>query len=312
MNDYINERLSLLDRPEFYEATAEELRVLLVLKEHQKAIYTSELAKWAGVSRARAVAALTYWETAGLLTRNRSITTEFDSDGRDEDLWEMTAIDVAKTIRDESLTDLIEQCAKILELPLLTSTEIKMLVELREQYALSDEYIITLLTDLSSRSKTSVRALCNKAIRNVQKGIDTPEALNAFITERDGTSYADLLVKSVLGRMNTNKKLSKTESERARKWVSVFGYDREILETAYDLAPHDNERGTWTCMDKMLTLWHENGLVTEEECRTYSAAHKPTIEKSISTKKKETSRQGNFDPEDAFRRALERSYGEEK
>lgn len=313
MIDYINEELSLLDRPEFYEATAEELRVLLVIKESGKGLYTSEIAKWAGVSHARAASALTYWESAGLLEKNRSITTEFTEGGRDEDLWEMKAVDAAKSIRDESLADLIEECARLLERPVLSPVEIKMIVELRDQYALSDEYIVTLLTDLCSRSNASVRSLCKTAIKRINDGIETPDQLNAFIAERDEKTDADLIVRSVLGRMASNKRLSKTESARAKKWVKDFGYGREIIDTAYDLAPHDNEKGTWTVMDNLLTVWHENNLRTEEECRTYYAAHKPTFDnnsKKTAPKKKDAPRQGNFDPEDAFRRALERSYGE--
>lgn len=309
MNDYINEGISLLDRPEFYEATAEELRVLLVIKESGKGLYTSELAKWAGVSHARAASALTYWESAGLLEKNRSITTEFSDGYRDEDLWEMKAADAAKAIRDEGLAALIEECAKLLERPALSSVEIKQIVELRDQYALSDEYIVTLLTDLCSRSDASVRALCRVAVKYYNNGIETADQLNAYITERDEKTDADITVKSALG---LHRKLTKTESGRANKWVKDFGYGREIILTAYDLAPHDNERGTWTVMDNMLTLWHENHLRTEEECRTYYAAHKPTFDKKITPKKKDAPRQGNFDPEDAFRRALERSYGEDK
>ena len=307
MNDYINEGLSLLDRPEFYEATAEELRVLLVIKEHGGGMYTSELAKWAGVSHARAAAALTYWESAGLLEKNRSITTEFDAGFGEGDLWEMKAVDAAKTIRDESLAELIEECARLLERPVLSSVEIKRIVELRDQYALSDEYIITLLTDLCSRSNASVRSLCNYAVKYVGQGIEGVEQLNAYFAERDDRTDADIVLKSVMG---LRRKLTKTEAGRAHKWVKEFGYTREIIAAAYDLAPHDNERGTWTIMDKMLTVWHENNLRTEEECRTYYAAHKPTFDKKFTPKKKDAPRQGNFDPEDAFRRALERSYGE--
>ena len=307
MNDYINEGLSLLNRPEFYEATAEELRVLLVIKESGKGLYTSELAKWAGVSHTRALSALTYWESAGLVEKNRSITTEFIDGYREDDLWEMKAVDVAKTIRDESLGDLIEQCAELLGLPLLTSTEIKMIVELREQYALSDEYIVTLLTDLCSRSRASVRSLCTFAVKYVKGGIETTEQLNAYIKERNEQNDADIVVKSALG---IHRKLTKTESKRANKWVKELGYGREIILVAYDLAPHDNEKGTWTVMDNLLTVWHENHLFTEEQCRTYYAAHKPTFDKKFTPKKKDAPRQGNFDPEDAFRRALERSYGE--
>ena len=70
-------------------------------------------------------------------------------------------------------------------------------------------------------------------------------------------------------------------------------------------------------MDKVLTVWHEAGCKTVEECRALAASEKAKAEKdradSQAARKKsktepEKPRYGDFDINDAFKAALERSY----
>ena len=296
MIDYINESLSLLDRPEFYEATAEELRVLVALQAKQRSLTVDELVELLNISSARAASALAYWENAGFALSGRSITAEFEN--------EQLSLNVAKTIRDHNLKALIDQCAALLGRPIVTSSEIKLIVDLYQDCALSEEFIVTLLTDMCSRSKTSVKALHDRATKFFKEGIDTPEKLNAYFQERDSKTEGELLVKRLLGIWNRN--LSPTEKSRSNKWVNEFGYTEEVIGTAYDLAPRKGEKGMWTFMDRVLTQWHDNNLQTQEACLAYYEANKKTPSKS-----KEKPRYGNFDPEEAFQNALKRSYGED-
>jgi DNA replication protein DnaD len=69
-------------------------------------------------------------------------------------------------------------------------------------------------------------------------------------------------------------------------------------------------------MDKVLSGWHAKGLSTLEECRaansvSKAAAEKPTPTRPKAKSKPEKPRYGDFDVNDAFAKALERSYGED-
>jgi DNA replication protein DnaD len=75
-----------------------------------------------------------------------------------------------------------------------------------------------------------------------------------------------------------------------------------------------DSKGDLRYMDSVLTDWHNAGCKTVSECKARSAARHYT-DKSAEPKKRQktdapTPRYGNFDVNDAFKKALERSYGE--
>ena len=111
-----------------------------------------------------------------------------------------------------------------------------------------------------------------------------------------------------------NRALSKTEKELFRKWSKDFGYYTEIVGEAYDIAVNTVTRGFVSNADKHLSRWYETGCRTVSDCRKrYEedlAEKKAKKEKGKSEKKAAPKeRFGNFDVEDAFQRALDRSFG---
>ena len=64
-------------------------------------------------------------------------------------------------------------------------------------------------------------------------------------------------------------------------------------------------------MDKILTAWHEAGCKTLAECVAHQGEQKSTAEEPKRAKKSEAPklRYGDFDIDDAFQKALNRSYG---
>ena len=67
-------------------------------------------------------------------------------------------------------------------------------------------------------------------------------------------------------------------------------------------------------IDSVLTSWHQAGCKTVSQClahnETAKAARAQKTEKKYSKSKPETPRYGNFDVNEAFQNALERSFGE--
>ena len=90
----------------------------------------------------------------------------------------------------------------------------------------------------------------------------------------------------------------------------------KIVEEAYDVATLSSSgRNLFAYMDKVLLGWHEAGCKTVSECQAKRAADRATFTESTSPKKKSKSkpeppRYGDFDINDAFAKALERSYGD--
>lgn len=316
-------RLNLTRCECFAEATAEELRVLLALIEGDFNFSSeTELARVAKTSKSRVISALALFESEGVIApyNGGNINYEFGDDGAERE-----AREVAKSIRDESLATVITECSEILNKATLSSTDVKQLVELYVDEGLSEEYIITLTAYLASasRNRSSVRSVCSKAKELKKKGIDNSEALNAYIKERQHDNPLYYSFKSFFKVWL--RPLSEKEKEYALKWYGEFAYSDEIISKAYDASIQASKGDGYSLpyIDAVLTKWHEAGCKTVADCVAQSeitraklsaqseSAAKSGIRKSREAKTAAVPKYSNFNIEEVFAAALERSYGED-
>ena len=305
----------------FKDASAEELRVLVALLELDGDSFTlTELARRADVSVARARAGMALWQAEGVFcdgsTQKAPVDNVIDefSERFSSDIYEETAIETAKTVRDAELAELLSECAALMGKPALTTAEVKKITSLYSQLSLSEEFIFTLAAHLADQNKLSATMLAKRAEKLVESGIDTIEALGVYIENEGSESGTDREFRRIFGIYNRN--LSKTEREYFRKWSEDFGFDVEIVSEAYGIMTK-NLSGSGISLpyiDKILARWHECGCTTLAACLAQCEIDK----KGMSDKKPE--RQGyakaekkpkfvNFDVNEVFKRALERSYG---
>lgn len=317
MNTYIYTPLSVSDKDAFSEASKEELRVLLALIECDGRFENIDtLAALARTSKARASSALVFWQEARVITAGESvptITEEFEERLDAGKIREESSSAVAGSIRSEALADMISECAALMSRAALNTTEIKQLTALHEQYALSAEFIVTLAAYLSEKGKLTVTKLVNKAIKLTEREIETIETLEEYIAEKDGESEVEREFRRIFGIYG--RALSPVEKECFKKWSSEYGYYTEIVQEAFSIAASYALRGLVKYVDKLLTRWYEAGCRTLAECKArYEADEaemksKNTFGTKSGNTKKSTERYGDFDAEQAFLKALERSYG---
>lgn len=300
----------------FSEASREELRVLVALMESSEGLSVEKIAEVASVSTSRASGAVAFWCAEGVFTEDNGIIEEFDSVVRRGEIDEIPAVRVADSIRDERLAELIEECAEIMGKPTLTTEEIKNLTALVTQYALTPDYIATLAAYLTSKGKLTMVRLRDKAITLVGRGVDTTEALEVYISEQEQQTPAELEFRRLLGIYNRTT----TQAERIifNKWVDEYGYSTAIVSEAYNICVMNTGSRSIPYMDKVLMGWHQAGCKTVEECKAFAASQR-AAEKSAepedankpkrrSKSEPEKPRYGDFDINDAFKAALERSY----
>ena len=356
MSDFKLYKKSLAASAEsFSEATAEELRVLVVLMEAEgEALTYKEIAARASVSAARARSATALWRADGVLdkepvkiaekepamtraavkeTESRAKVNAADSSSasgainnnednlRDEfaerfssDMYEERSVETAKTIRDGELSQLLDECAALLDKPALSTEEVKRITSVYSQLSLSAEYISTLALHLAESGKFTATNLAKKAEGLAEKGIDSLEALCVYIEDAKSENGTDKEFRRLFGIWN--RKLSRADREYFRRWSEDFGYSTEIVGEAYGIMTANNASGgvSLKYIDTILTHWHEAGCKTVAQCRAEeerSRAEK--AEKNggkIGRKKPEAKPKFvDFDVEDAFQRALQRSYG---
>ena len=318
---YICAPLQVTDKEAFCEASREELRVLLALIEKNGTAFDIDgLAALSKTSKARAMSALVFWEEAGVIRKSTSaptITEEFEEKLKLGQIREESAKDVAKHIRNSGLADMITECATLMKRSAFNSAEIKQLTALNEQYALSEEFILTLAAYLSEHGKLTVTKLVNKAIKLTEREIDSPKALEAYIIERESESEAEREFRKLFGIYG--RAPSKTEKECFKKWSMDYGYFTEIVGEAYDIAVTNATRGHLSYADKLLTRWNECGCHTLAECKAQyekdeeerKQKQDESREATPSRRREKKDRYGSFNVEDAFLKALDRSYKDE-
>lgn len=316
----------------FREATAEELRVLVVLMESEgESLTYKEVASRASVSAARARSATELWRAEGVLSdapvgstdnadnNESNVKDEFD-ERFSTGLYEERSVQTAKTIRDGELAELLSECAALLDKPALSTEEVKKITSVYSQLSLSAEYIFTLAAHLAESGRFTATNLAKRAESLAEKGIDTLEALCVYIEEEGTENGTDKEFRRLFGIWN--RKLSRAERDYFRKWSEDFGYSTEIVGEAYGIMTSKNAGGgvNLKYIDTILTSWHEAGCTTVAQCRAENerqgAARAEKAEKSgAAPRKKSEPKQPkfvNFDVEESFRRALERSYGKPK
>lgn len=305
------------DTQSFSEASAEELRVLISVMESASGIDEADIARKAKVSAPRAKGALAFWEAEGIISSAEgSLAEEFEEVVRPGTIDEVASEEVAKNIRDEGISDLFAECAEMIDKPLLNTAEIKIISALVTQYALTPDYILTLAAFMKSKGKLTIQKLRDRAINLAAKGTDSTEALEIYLKNKEKQTSDEIEFRKLLGIYERN--LSDAESAMFSKWGQQYGYSTAIVGEAYNLSVLNTGKLSLPYMDKVLTSWHESGCKTVEDCKTQAAtktAEPASSRKSAAPKKRQKSepeapRYGSFDIEDAFARALQRSYEE--
>ena len=313
--------LRLSGKSALLEASKEELRVLLLLIESGgEIICLADMAKAAGISEARLKSSLAFWEESSVITQRcdgaPAIIEEFEEKLRQGEIDEVESVQVAKSIRDDSLASMLDECAGLMGQACLSNADVKSITALHTQYALSAEFIVELAAHLVAKGALTVRRLCNEAIKLTEKNISTVEALGAYLKDIEESSGYEWEFRRLLGIYNRN--LSPSEKSFFKKWAEELEFSVTIVSEAYDIAILNTKTGRADLryMDSILTSWHEAGCKTLSQCKAHSEAKRATEKNTPEQKKRPktespTPRYGNFDVNDAFKKALERSYGDD-
>ena len=325
MIKYRVDRLSLIGKDAFREASKEELRALLALIElGGEAESESALAAAAEISTPRCKAAIAFWEESGVILPDNGepiVIREFADRLVKDEIDEVPATKVAENIRDGELASMIEECAMLMGQACLPNVDVKNITALHTQYSLSAEYIVTLAAYMVGKGELTTRKLCNEAIKLSGKGIDSPEALDSYLKDVEEQSGAEWEFRRVLGIYG--RSLSASERKYFKKWSEELGYSVGVVSEAYDIAVLNTKsgRGDLRYMDSVLTAWHEAGCKTVNECRAHAESERAkrdsgkqsrTDGKKYEKTKAETPRYGNFDINKAFTDAVARSFGDDE
>ena len=314
----------LIASPLFHEASRDELKIFIALSNEKESLSVERLSEISGCALSRCRSAILLFEEEGLLEESEArfedavIEYEHGEISHFSDMEEEHPLEVARSIKREGLTELLDECARILDKAAFSSTETAKIVSLVTNLSLSGEYVTALLSFLKSTGKCTVTRLVKKAEELVGRGIDEYDSLEEYIRDRELPEYVWEFrrVFGIRGRQP-----SPSEKEYYKRWSKQYGYGASIVTLAYDKATLVGSPTSLAYIDKVLSAWHEAGCKTVSECEENSRAWKeskandkkePAIGRAKSKTAAPTPRYGDFDVEEAFKLALERSYGDEE
>ena len=304
----------------FSEASATELKVIIALMEKGGKATDEELIELTGVSKARLSSTLALFEEAGVIEEceetpfGNNVKYEFPERVYEGELEEQTAAQVASTLRRTKVSSLIEELETMMG-KTMTHKEAATITGLVTQFELSEEYIAILAAHICEEREFTVSTLATTAKNLCKKEILTVEELEIYFSESERRKREFSEYRKLFG-MN-NRSFTNKETEYLQRWSREYGFDMPIVSLAYDITSINTNSRSLPYMQTLLGDWHEAGCKTVEECeKRYEAVRlqrdmEAKEKKAVKPKAKKAEAKpklGTFDPEEAFRLALQRSY----
>ena len=291
------------------EASADDLRVLLVFLERG----AENLSRDAGVSPARAEAALDYWRETGILSEGEVETAPDAPEEKKRPLrssdkrFPMTGGEAAEIIRRRDLPDAIDEAQRILG-KTFNSTDLNIIAGVVERHELEPAYILTLISWCHNRGKNALRYVEETADALVSEGVETLPQLEAYISRREAAASGIGRIRKLFGI--GERALSKDEEKRFTRWIADDGFSLDVIGIAYDLTVNKTGKASSAYADKLLKVWKDAGVSgSAEEVERYIEREK--AERAATGKGKNPRHDPipqTYDSGDFFARALERSY----
>ena len=303
------------------------LRVLLWLaSDLTLAQKPKQLAKLSGCDAKTLKDALAYWRGNGVLVGEEDpsvpvmATMEIESSEpkakkendkhlhRADELPNYTSVQLAELMEQrDSVRVLIDEAQRIVG-KIFNMSEINILVGMLDYLALSEESVLLLLAHCVRIEKKGMRNIEKYAIRLVDQGISTPEALEAEFQTVEALRSFEGKIRSMFGM--GARSLTAKEQNILRDWLS-FGFGLDAVRLAYETTVNAIGEASVPYTHSILKSWHEEGLHTPEEIQGKLDEEKAKKEGSSGLGDDGRSVLGNsFDTDDLFAAALARSFSD--
>lgn len=147
-----------------------------------------------------------------------------------------------------------------------------VLLTITDDYGLPPEVTVMLLQYAAQAGRTGTSYIDSVARDWAESGIFSVEAAEAKLQALTRERQAWAKVSAAAGL--TRRAPSKTESERAVRWVWEWKFSDEMLAAAYDACAENAGKFSAAYMDKVLTRWHGLGIHSPAQLHQDQARHK--------------------------------------
>ena len=190
----------------------------------------------------------------------------------------------------EEADRLFKIAEKILAKP-LTFSDIDIIYGFFEWYKLPPAVICVLLEYCAANGKTNLRYMEKVAESWAKDGILTVKDAEEYI-ELFNISYRTILRAMGAARRDPTEK----ELQYMKNWINTLKMPLELVKEACERALLETGKANFKYADKIITSWHEQGVLTMEQVEKADAEHKEANKnnKSTAAKKGTKNKFNNF------------------
>lgn len=197
----------------------------------------------------------------------------------------------------EETSHLIHECQQTFG-KIFNTHEINILLGLVDYLALGWDYVIELLEYCARNGKHSINYVERTAFNLFESGIDTVDALKAYVEEAEALKSKESFVRKLFGMKS--RALTAKEKKCISTWFGKYEYGEDIITKAYELTVSATNEPSVPYANAIIERWFGEGMKTLED-----------IEKAITERAQKADTEpesGSFDTDDFFEAALKRSY----
>ena len=240
--------------------------------------------------------ALKFWQGAGVLSIDGALEAPKEAtlavSAKTNEAPSFTGEQILRMVEKNPNFKMLADCAQNVIGKDFTPTDYNSLLEIKEFYGFSDEYILMLLQHCVESEKSSWAYIRKTSKILYDEGVDTYEKLEAHLAARKNKRSYEYKIRKLFGV--GYREFTKREKTYFDKWVELK-HSFDLVKRAYEISI-DNGKGTsWSYIAKILENWHTQGIKTVEDA-----------EKSLASYKSKTA-MSSFDTDEFFEAALKRS-----
>ena len=172
--------------------------------------------------------------------------------------------------KNQVLSGMFYQAESILGHP-LSGNEIELLFSFYDWLGLPCEVIVMLLSYATNMGKTGKRYLETVAIDWADKGIDTFDKAEEYITRLEEVHRSEYKIRSILGIYD--RALTQTEKKYIKTWTEELNISPELVELAYDRTVENTGKLSWAYMNKIIRSWYDSGIKDAEGVKREDTIH---------------------------------------
>ena len=203
------------------------------------------------------------------------------------------------------LPDVVDMCQQLTG-RIFTPADVSVIVTLYDYLGLGGDYIATLIAYCAQNGKKSLRYIERTALSLFDEGVDTLDALNAYIKHKEDSVENITRIRRLIGA--SSRELTSREKKAFACWLDDWGFEFDVINRAYEITVDKINEPSVAYMNRVLENWHNSGLNTLEAVEASLEAYKKSKAEAAQGASTVNGTESGFKTDEFFEAALRRSF----